>query len=180
MPCQRLLIGLRRWDDPALDGLYYPEDLPDSWRLDYLAGTTSAIWLAADQVDEAALAVLADAPPSLRAVIEDPGDEPGRALVSTWASAHAHRLIALLDAPDAVAPGVRHLDSAAVWQPDHPTAGSPVGVIPATRDLRALRGWVDAFAAGPAEGACALFVAGSPPPTGTLENLRTLLEVMGW
>ncbi|MGC9457452.1 MAG: hypothetical protein ACP5DC_07980 [Halothiobacillaceae bacterium] len=180
MPCQRLLIGLRRWDDPALDGLFYPEDLPDGWRLDFLAGTTSAIWLEPGQVDEDALAVIADAPPSLRVVIEAPEDEAMRASLSVWASAHKERVLALVDAPSELAPGVRHLDHAQIWHPQAEVQDVPVGVIPATADLRALRGWVDAFAEGPAGGGCALFVSGSPPPTGTLENLRTLLEVMGW
>jgi len=181
MPCQRLRFGLKNWAATSLNGSFYPEGLPPEWRLEYMAGLCTAVWLAGDQVGEEALAAIADAAPSVRVVLEWPLSEAGVATLCDWLAEHGERVLAVVAEDDSPVPERFCVVSpAAIWRPNAGVAGSPVGLIPATDNLRELRAWVDTFTSQREGGGCALLIDGDPPSTGTLERLRTLLEVMGW
>jgi len=180
MPCQRLHLGLKHWDHASLDESFYPALLPEDWKFDFMAGVSNALWLRPEHVSAENLAVLAEAAERVRAVIEWP-DETRRAVLSAWLAMHSDRVIAVVGDSLPTLPGtIIGLRPGQIWTPTQPVEDSPVALLPPSNDLRQLRGWVDAFTAGPEQSGCALFIDGAPPSTGVFERIHTMLEVMGW
>lgn len=191
-----IALGAFDWRHALWQGEFYPEDLPDDWRLTYYANAFEALGLAAGDWLHAS-------PEELSAWVEDTrrgfriyAELPlhPEAGIEARLAALAPRLAAIL-APEGCPPGLigqtsRH---APVWALDampglpqvvrslaeaQEASRAPLVVLDgATLDLRAARQAMDAL--GPREGT--LLVRAEPRVMlDALHTLQSLRELMGW
>jgi len=70
-------VGARGWEHPSWRGGFYPEDLPDDWRLSYYANAFRAVLVPAERLGEASAGEVAqwgeDVPQGFRFFIEVSG-----------------------------------------------------------------------------------------------------------
>ncbi len=159
-----LHIGIRERRSAALVESYFPHDMPEDWRMDYLASVTNALWLRdGDDDSEELLQAAADAPLPVFLAVE--GGDALPEVVRAWHDDNPEHIVALV--------------SGDVWRPDSGVSKASVGLIPASDQPAVLRGWIEAFAAQAPEGAAALFIDGDPPSTATLDRVQSLAEMMG-
>ncbi len=175
---QRLLLGTVGWARPDWLTGYYPEDLPEEWRLAYYANDCGCSLLDADPLRAVdglpSTEMLAEVPARLRLFIRaaaDPGStrralQPfaGRPVVLLVEQRQAD----LADYPQWEAQG------AGEWR-DPQSGASLVCWSVETFDLRALRG----RAAQLPDDLRALVIGGPGASPARVPELRTLLELLG-
>ena len=168
-PDAPLRIGARGWEHPGWSGGFYPEDLPEEWRLGYYANEFSTLLLPAERWLSTTAAELEgwaeEVDEGFRFVLESDG-------------ADAQRLAAVGDALGERLGG--WLSAEALWRPEGAVTGSRVGLLPpGPHEPRALRDWLEPFVAQAPEGARYLFLEGEPPEAEALRALVTLRDLMG-
>lgn len=71
------MVGARGWEHPSWRGGFYPEDLPDDWRLSYYANAFRAVLVPAERLGEASAGEMAqwgeDVPEGFRFFLEVSG-----------------------------------------------------------------------------------------------------------
>lgn len=204
-----LFLGSHGWDHAAWQGSYYPDDLPDDWRLSYYANEFSCLL-----VDATAFGVggpldwAADTPDGFRVLVAIESAEA--ALAPRWADLLGGRLAAwvlrpagddaktaaavvaalrpfapvLMDLAGAPHPD-RYTQAASIWRPGAQTqSGScAVGVVDASAPLTpaTLRGHLEAFMAHAARATEAyLCFDGAPPALENLAQAKILAELLGY
>lgn len=173
-PPRRLLLGTVAWDRPDWRAAYYPQDLPDAWRLAYYANDCDCLMLAAGDWCALDDESLAEAGAVLRYLLLAPRQ---------WTDSHSACLArfdparsVLLGAVPAALVGDRE-----VWPeraPDRWCSDAGEGVERWALDefdLRALR----ARAATLDHRTRALCIDGPAASPGRIAELRTLLELLG-
>ena len=180
-------IGALGWDhsDP-----FYPDDLPEDWRLAYYANAHAAVWVP-DGV------WLGEALPDAAAWREDVGeafrfvvsldarhaDSPRAPAIGCVLAGLGEQLLGVV-AEDAVyravmgeGAGPRRLPPERIWRGET-GAGGPVGCVSAAQlaSPRAIREVLEAFAATTPESRSFLFVDG---PLGALDDVQTIARLMG-
>ncbi len=195
-------IGPCGWEHPGWQGSFYPDDLPADWRLGFLATVAQAVlvapgdWAAAGAAGCAHWA--AEVPDSFRFYLEAEGPD-GLAAAGVCGAALGDRLGGLLlrrvpaagSALEPAAGAPLFLPAAAgagaawrLWADAGavPPAGR-VGVLLLStegRDLRALRGSLEAFAqARDGDADLAVLVTDPCPSAARLRELRVLAELLG-
>ncbi len=102
-----ILIGTRGWDRPDWTGGFYPETLPDDWRLGYYANHLRAVLVPAETVARADAAQVRtwveETYDEFRFVLEVPAVSPDLSCLVTPIRSQAAGL--LLRVPEAVEPG---------------------------------------------------------------------------
>jgi len=200
-----LIVGARGWEHPGWQGSYYPDDLPEDWRLAYYANDFRGVLVPASFWT-------GDRPPDWHSLAEDTSDpfrfflelpaEPvarNRAMerLSVCAQTLGARLGSLLVADvsqdwiDGL--GARHRrlcplsasgTDSAHWALD-PSPGEAARLevallsVSALSDMRRLRSVIEALAAAPVGGPKAILLTGSPPDSRALDRLKTLVRLMG-
>lgn len=163
-----LFIGIRERRAEALVGGYFDEGMPEDWRMDYLATTTTALWLDVHDDDaETVLSAIDGAPREVALVLATHGKAVPDA-IRDWRAERSEQFV--FEVSDA---------DGAVWRPDSGVEGARVGLIPASDQPATLRAWIEAFAGQAPPGAAVLLVDGDPPSTATLDRVQTLAELMG-
>ncbi|GAB6041749.1 hypothetical protein [Endothiovibrio diazotrophicus] len=164
-----LRIGARDWRHPAWRGTFYPDDLPEEWRLAYYANEFATLLVPAqgwiDTTQENLAGWAEEVHGDFRFVLEVDG------------APAAQRRAA------AAALGGRFggfVATAALWRPGRHPAPLRAGLLPAgPHGPRALRGMVEPFIAQAPEGERFLFLEGTPPDHETLRTLVTLRDLLG-
>ena len=168
-PDAPLRIGARDWMHPGWAEAFYPDDLPEEWRLGYYANEFSTVlvpaerWLAADGAE-----------------LVEWADEvhEGFRFVLECGGVSAERLATIREALGERLGG--WADGEAIWRPGEAVAGVRVGLLPpGSHGPRRLREWLEPFVAQAPEGARYLFLGGAPPDAETLRALVTLRDLMG-
>ena len=178
-PPRALLLGTAGLAPADWAGSYYPDDLPEDWRLGYYANDCDCVLLMPHDwraLDAAAFAeALADTPDGFRCFIAT-GSGDAAAAAAVAAAVGDPRIVLLVDRAD---PAVTHL-------PQWPLDDDDRWCDPQRRrcvvrwwlddfDLRALRRRAD----GLDRRAEALIIDGPCGDPGRVGELRTLLELMG-
>lgn len=159
-----LHIGIRARRSAALVESYFPHDMPEDWRMDYLASVTNALWLKdGDDDSEELLQAATDAPRPVFLAVE--GGDALLDAVREWQHENPKHIVVAV--------------SGDVWRPDSGVTGVSVGLIPASDQPAVLRGWIETFAAQAPDGVAALFIDGEPPSTATLDRVQSLVDMMG-
>ncbi len=184
MPDSRTVIHLcaRGWAHAGWRGGFYPDDLPETWRLSYYANEFSGVLVPEDAWREAGETALAgwaeDVPELFRFYLERvsslPDEEDARR--ARCLGAHFAGWVVPARESDRPRDGVepcRLLDapvSAKAWRLHQLAA----------YDLRSQRGLLETLAveATPQAELC-LFIVGDPPPMETMRTLRQLTELLG-
>ena len=173
MAADEIRVGLRQRNAASLVGSFYPSDMPEDWRPDYLASMTSAVWITPADADAMAmLAAVADSPRPMTALL-DGAESDWPEAVRNWLGEHPDR--ALLREPERAGEPAHCL-----WHPHGTERGCAIGLVAASDQPAQLRGWIEAFAEQAPAGVALLFVEGERPSTATLDRLQALLELMGW
>ena len=185
-------IGVIGWDR---EDTYYPEDLPEDWRLAYYANEHDSVWIPGE-------AWLGERWPDTAAWHEDADeafrfvavfDERHRALPDPGAIGRAlaplGEQLAVVIAPGPVyallfdgqppLPGMQHVAPGQLWSPGTEIAtGAVAGRVEASAldSPRAMRAVLEGFAAAGRDGRVFLGVNG---PLSAIDDLRTLARLMG-
>ena len=164
-----LRIGARGWRHPGWKAGFFPDDLPEEWRLGYYANEFSAVLLPAERwlaVGEAELEEWAEeVHEGFRFVLESDG-------------ASTERLAAAREALGERLGG--WLQGGGIWRPEGAVVGSRVGLLPpGPHGPRQLRDWLEPFVAQAPKGARYLFLEGEAPDCETLRALVTLRDLIG-
>jgi len=195
-----LRVGTRGWDHPAWHGRFFPADLPEEWRLTYYAAAAQAVLVPREQWAEAGepawQAWARDVPPVFRFYLELDGagdlDAAGRCAAELGDRAGG-LLLLRADGPRPTSaghlplflpPGVEASRDARFWtDPERLEVGPAAAVVvlrAAGLSLRDLRAVLDAFGRRRDAGwGQALFIADPAPDGAPLDELRTLVELMG-
>ena len=161
-----LWVGALEWRHPGWHGLWYPEDLPQEWRLAYYANEFPALLVMVNAGEEEAPEAWSDELPDRFRLL----------LAGAGAPALAERAAAAL--------GERFggvVVEATLWRPGAPPpAPARHGVVPAgPHTPAALRAMLEAFIAQCPPGERHLFVEGSPPSLEVMRNLQLVAQMLG-
>lgn len=177
-------LGSSQCLGPLWQGDYYPNDLPDDWRLDYYANDYSAVLLPAQVLSQGWLQEI-DWPEGLKTVVEIAPEDPGR---EDWPLIHSR--LQKLQSQGAVIVGsdrrshtLEQAGLSIVYWHDYPEGVKLAQVsenhqiihreIPEAADLRELRQWLERL---DADREIWLFLDAAPE---VLARVRVLLELMG-
>lgn len=183
-----LQIGSIGWQHAHWDTAFYPEDLPADWRLTYYANEFSCVLLplAALVAEELDVAQLCDDVPDGFTFYLLHEDAPWSSQLDDLAGAFGDRLGAIINdgglTPDTDLPVLQlHAGNTAgaVWTVDQ-AAGSGVGMLALEEpDPRRWRGQLEAFRDQSDGNLRALFVSDQHPNMAAMQQLKTLVELMG-
>lgn len=173
MSAPAVTIAAAGWQDLADAAAYYPDDLPDDWRLAYFANEHPAVYLPADRWQPVPVAVLRSWHDDVNAAFRFFLEWPGAAAVSSDAvAALGDRLAGWVD--------WRSASSGALVAPavDQTVVFGQALRCPAelARDLRAAAGWLrERSTAAPAT----LVILCAPTST-QLAEWRQLQQLLGY
>ncbi len=160
MAVPRMIIGALGWDHDHWSGAFYPDDLPQEWRLSYYANEFSgvlipaAVWGSGDEVLWESW--LDDVPEDFLFFLEQPSVSAGLEMME-----RCGRVL-----------GRQYAGS--------PATGESILTPDDEFDLRRLRQRLQSLAADAQPGRVpALFLAGRPPDIGRLREVRLLMELAG-
>ncbi len=148
------LLGAIGWDHPAWNGVFYPQDLPPEWRLNYYSTAFECVYLPYASWHAASAESLAEWRHATR--------EPFRFLLETPPTPSAH------DAALLAALGEKALLV-------HPRQGPPLIWLEPGANLRQLAQTLQALEASPP-----VYLVSASADYVQLEQVRTLLEVLGY
>ena len=176
---RKLRLGTVGWQRDSWLQDYFPDDLPEDWRLSYFANDCDCVLVQADAwrdgPGEELAAQLPETPPTFRCFLQLPAhlSPAGEGLLDLF---DAQRTILLVEHIDA------DFDRLAQWQaagPDRwrdPASGDElVRWSPAGTDLRAMRRLAEQLDAA----ARAVVLDGPSASPAGIPELRTLLELLG-
>jgi hypothetical protein len=155
----RLIVGARGWDHPGWNGKFYPEDLPQDWRLSYYANEFSGVLV----------------PKSIWQTSEPE-------LIANWCDDVPDDFLFFLEASDSHALAPLRVTCRDLF-------GQHWGGIPVTNaavmsadekwDMRSLRVRFDALVSQP-QGAAVpgFFLCGDPPNIGHMRAARLLADML--
>jgi hypothetical protein len=79
-------LGVHGWTHPSWTDVFYPEDLPEDWRLAYYANEFTCVWLDHEAwnslTSKEFAAMRAEVGPEFRFVLEQAGDDEGNGAIS--------------------------------------------------------------------------------------------------
>ena len=185
---QSMCLGSRGWRHESWDEDFYPDDLPEDWQLSYYANEFSTVlipadyWLADDiDLDD----WCEDVPESFVFYLEYPGAE-SQAAFNKLCGRLGHQLGGVLvEASDDLPVGIPVYYRSElgrdrqIWQPGN-AASSGVGMIKlAGADMKTCRAWLEQFDRACAGNLAALLVSDNDVDIKKLQELKTLIELMG-
>ena len=155
----RLIVGARGWDHSAWNGAFYPEDLPEDWRLSYYSNEFRGVLLP-----------------------ESVWQTAGPREIASWCDDVADGFLFFLQASDPLAAGPQAETYRVLF-------GSHWGGVPATAgsvmsadeewDLRGLRKRLENLMAQPQGVAVpGFFISGSPPDIDHLREVKMLADML--
>jgi len=185
-----VFVAAYGWEHPGWSGSYYPEDLPDDWRLDFYANEFRAVVVPAARwradAAEAAVAWYEDTPAGFNFFLEVPSEEAARSRMEAAVAVLGPKVAGLL------LRGGAEAGTLAERYPVCPLAGEGTvradsrgaGPLAVARwgpergaDAAALRPMVDSLA-GRAPTALLLF-EGNPPDVQAMGTARTIIQLLG-
>ena len=160
MTVPRMIVGACGWDHDGWSGTFYPDDLPQEWRLSYYANEFSGVLIPSAVWGSGGEALWGgwqdDVPEDFLFYLEQPAVSAQLEMMSRCGRALGRQYAASLAAGESV------------LAPDDPS------------DLRQLRQRLQALAADAQPGRIpALFLTGKPPDIGRLREVRLLAELAG-
>ena len=199
---QTIKVGVHDWSRFANDQSFYPEDLPEEWRLSYFANEfASACLRLTDTEDAEHLHELCEDLPQafevsfvihnssqLATVIElvaEHGFTLGSLLLEATESdilLQIEQRKSLLWGADYTGKG-RYHQADAIWTPQHAHRISDLALLPQQSDMRQYRFWIEQWLqqnVQPESGELELWLEGAEASYKTLHELRTLVEIMGY
>jgi len=186
-----LRLGAFGWKHPDWRNDFYPDDLPEDWQLSYYANEFSCVLVPASYWAQQPLDVeqmLDDVPDdfvfylqgptnhdeqtALRDVIDQLGQRLGGIITDRPLASVGSELQYCYAQPSDQARGI--------WTPHHP-ASSGVAVLSLQQsDIRTWRRWLERFSESAGGDLKALLVSDDEPEMQQLQQLKTLLELMGF
>jgi len=189
-PSTGLRIGAVGWQHAGWHQGFYPDDLPEDWQLSYYANEFSTVLVPADywQGDGDADELLEQVPDSFLFYLQC-SDEPGacEALLAVGEQLGA-QFGGLLTRQPLASPAIGNIYSSAaaddseqaIWTPGN-QARSGIGVLSlGDADIKTWRHWLEQFARCSGGNLAALLVSDDEVSMPQLQQLKTLVELMGF
>jgi len=183
-------VGVFDWQGFACDGGFYPEDLPQEWRLQFYSNefATACIDLNAWMSGEHDCETFEDLRDSFELSLAV-RDESALRHAETLSSQCQLRLHALINddaesCPLAASPlaGSSWQCRSTLWTPASTLArSSSIALLPGAQGLRQYRGWIEQWlATAPPGDRLSLWLDGANTDYKTLADCRQLVELMGF
>lgn len=189
-PSPGLRLGANGWKHDNWSGDFYPLDLPDDWRLTYYANEFSCVLVpAADWQDEPEPEHWLDEVPEtflfyLQASVQDVQQaqlaRTAQSLGSQFGGIVADRPVAGIE------PGLQFCHEPAgravqgIWTPNHDT-DSPLALVSLQQaDVRVWRHWLEQFSHRNGGNLTALLVSDYDVNMRRMQQLKALMEMMGF
>mgnify|MGYP001033644712 CR=1 FL=1 len=195
-----ITLGVSNWQDFAADGGYYPDDLPQDWKLSYFANefSSACLNLSAETMDIDWLQQQVD---GLSEDFELSLAFSGLPQLDQWLnhlpqlSIKLHTLILPPTAfeqllrdesrlsrlrASGIAPARQLMAHNRLWSPDKPSAQCRIALFPAQDDMKQYRVWIERWVGNRPELCETLWLQGETANYSQLTKLRTLLELLGY